>query len=63
MLLGYVALTAIIIGGCLLIYGIPAMSNWQNTWLPALLGPAILIGGYSLVARLGKRRLEKQIAE
>ena len=43
--------------------GLPTLDNWQNTILPVLLGPAILLGGYWLVAYLGKKRMEKEIAE
>ncbi|MBD3236849.1 MAG: hypothetical protein GF330_09105 [Candidatus Eisenbacteria bacterium] len=62
-LIAYVALTGLVAGGCILIYGVPPIENWANTWLPAVAGPAILVGAYALLARLGKQRLEKQIGE
>ena len=43
--------------------GLPTLDNWQNTLLPVLLGPALLVGLYWLLAYLGNRRLEKQIEE
>ncbi len=61
MLVLYLILAGTISGVCLAIYGMPAASEWQNTWLPALLGPALLVGAYSFVAWLGKRRIEKMI--
>jgi hypothetical protein len=57
----YLALMALVTGGCLLIYGVPPISDWTSTWLPALLGPAIVVGVYYFVAWLGRRRLERQI--
>jgi len=60
-LVAYLVLTGVIAGGCLLIYGVPPIEDWPNTWLPAVLGPALLVGLYWLVAWLGKRRLERQI--
>jgi hypothetical protein len=41
-------------------YGLPTLDNWQNTILPVLLGPAILISVYWLIAHLGKKRIEKE---
>ena len=60
-IVSYVVLTGAIIAVCLAIYGWPQIDEWANTWLPALLGPAILIGGYMIVARLGRRRIERQL--
>lgn len=62
-LLSYLVLTFSIVTGCLIIYGWPQPSEWTNTWLPALLGPALLIGIYALTARLGQWRIERQIEE
>lgn len=45
------------------IHGLPEPSDWPRTWLPALLGPALLIGAYALVAWLGQKRIERQIRE
>lgn len=60
-LIGYLVLMGIIAGGCLLIFGVPPIEDWASTWLPAVLGPALFIGLYWLVAWLGKRRLDRQI--
>ncbi len=60
-LTAYLVLTFFIVTGCLTIYGWPQPSEWASTWLPALLGPALLVCGYSLVARLGQWRVERQI--
>ena len=42
--------------------GPPDLSDWQNNILPALLGPAILMGAYWLFAWLGTKRIERQIS-
>jgi phosphoglycerol transferase MdoB-like AlkP superfamily enzyme len=57
----YLVLTGAIVAVCLAIYGWPQPEDWANTWLPALLGPAILVGAYMVVARLGHRRIERQL--
>jgi hypothetical protein len=57
----YVTLTSFVVTGCLIIYGWPQPDEWANTWLPALLGPALIVGAYALVARLGRWRIERQI--
>jgi len=62
-LIVYGILTGLVAGVSLIAYGIPPLSDWANTWLPALLGPAILVGLYALLAWLGKRRIERQIEE
>jgi phosphoglycerol transferase MdoB-like AlkP superfamily enzyme len=59
----YLVLSGAITGVCLAIYGWPRPEDWTNTWLPALLGPAILIGAYMLVARLGQWRIERQLEQ
>jgi len=61
LLVAYLVLTGAIVTVCLFIYGWPAASEWADTWLPALLGPAILVLGYGAVARLGQRRIDRQI--
>lgn len=61
MLLSYLVLTFVIVTGCLMIYGWPEAEEWDDTWLPALLGPAILIGAYSMVARLGQWNIERRL--
>ena len=60
-LVSYLVLTAVITGVCLAIYGWPQPEEWSNTWLPALLGPAILIACYMGVARLGHWRIERRL--
>ncbi len=62
-LIAYGLLTGLVTGVSLISYGIPPLSDWANTWLPAFLGPAILVGLYTLLARLGKRRIERLIEE
>jgi len=49
--------------GSIAVHGVPEASEWSSTWLPGLLGPALLIGAYALVAWLGQRRIERQIGE
>ncbi len=60
-LIAYVLLSGLIVSVCLLMYGIPRAEEWQVTWLPALSGPAIMIGLYAVFAELGRRRLDRQI--
>ena len=62
-LIVYGILVTLVAGISLLSYGFPPLSDWSNTWLPAFLGPAIMVGLYSLLAWLGKRRLERQITQ
>lgn len=57
----YLALTFVIVTVCLIIYGWPRRDEWASTWLPALSGPALILFGYVLVARLGHWRVERQI--
>ena len=61
--IGYLVLMGLVVGGCLLIYGVPPAEDWASTWLPATLGPAIIVGLYYLVAWLGRRRVDRQISE
>jgi hypothetical protein len=44
-----------------LIYGFPPVSEWHNTLLPVVLGPAILLGLYHLFSYLGQKRMQKEI--
>jgi len=60
-IVSYLVLTGAIVVVCLWIYGWPDASEWANTWLPATLGPALFIGAYALVARLGQWRIDRQI--
>ena len=59
--LAYLILTTAVTTVCLLAYGWPAPSDWTNTWLPALGGPALIIGLYMLVSRIGYWRVEREI--
>lgn len=43
-------------------FGLPTVDDWQITILPVLLGPAILISAYWLMAHLGKKRMEKEMS-
>lgn len=42
-------------------HGWPAAEDWASTWLPALAGPAILVGLYTLAVRFGYWRTERKI--
>lgn len=42
-------------------YGWPDAGEWANTWLPALLGPAIFIGVYSIDARIARWNIERKL--
>lgn len=46
----------------LLIVGLPAPERWYEVIYP-FIGVAVLLGLYTLVAYLGKRRMEKDISE
>ncbi len=63
LLVSYLVLAGLISGICLLVYGVPALGEWKDTWLPALGGPAVLVGFYWLLARLGKWRVERLLRE
>jgi hypothetical protein len=43
--------------------GLPNMANWQNTILPVVLGPALLVGAYAALACWGQIRIEKELSE
>ena len=58
----YVSFVAFLTIVLSIIYGLPTLDNWQNTILPVLLGPAILLGGYWLISYLGKKRMEKEVS-
>ena len=61
MLVSYLALAGVITVVCLFIYGWTEADQWANTWLPALLGPAILVLAYAAAASMGQWRIERQI--
>ena len=56
----YVGLVTFLMITLSLWLGLPTIENWQNTILPVVLGPAILISFYWLIAHLGKKRMEKK---
>ena len=60
-LVSWLVLSGVIAGVCLSIYGLPHADEWANTWLPVLLGPALMIAAYVAVARLGQWRIERQL--
>jgi hypothetical protein len=62
-LVAWAGLTAVITAICVPIYGWPRAEEWHNTWLPALLGPGILVGAYVLIARMGQQRVDRQIGQ
>jgi len=61
MVIGYAILAAMIAGVCLAIYGVPEAAEWHSTWLPTLLGPALMVGAYAGLARLGQWNVDRQI--
>lgn len=61
LLVAYSVLAGVITGGCLLIFGWPDPADWVNSWLPALLGPALFVAAYAVIARFGQWRIERQI--
>ncbi len=63
LIVSYLVIAGLITGVCLLVYGVPALGEWRNPWLPALSGPALLVGFYWLLAWLGRWRVERLIRE
>jgi uncharacterized membrane protein len=61
--LSYAGLVALVAGACLIWFGFPPLSQWATTWLPAIVGPAIIVGLYALFAYLGHRRFERELAD
>jgi hypothetical protein len=43
--------------------GFPNIDNWQDTLLPVVLGPAILLGAYWVFSFFGNKRMEKSLEE
>lgn len=62
-LVAYAALTAVLFVVLSLWLGLPDLSEWTTNILPAVLGPAIIVGGYWVVAALGKRYVERGLEE
>jgi hypothetical protein len=63
MLVGYAVLAGLVTAVCLAIYGIPPAAEWHSTWLPALAGPAAMVGAYAGLARLGQWNVNRQIKQ
>ena len=61
MFVSYIVLAGTIVLGCLAFYGWPKAEDWANTWLPSLLGPALFVGVYSIIARIGQWNVERQL--
>ena len=59
--LAYLGLTLFLFVVLSLWLGLPDLSEWTTNILPAILGPGIIVGGYWLIAALGKRRIEREI--
>ncbi len=57
--LGFVVFLTVVLSIWL---GLPTLDNWQNTILPVVLGPAIIVFLYWLMAHLGQKRMEKEIS-
>jgi len=62
-LVAYAILTAVLFVILSLWLGLPDLSEWTTNILPAVLGPAIIVGAYWLVAALGKRYAERGLEE
>jgi hypothetical protein len=62
MLVIYFIAAAVIFIPTLLIVGWPAPEQWYQVLYP-FIGVAVVLGFYSLVAYLGKRRLDKEIMD
>jgi len=62
-LLAYVGMVVFLFVVLSIWLGLPDLNDWTNSILPALLGPAIIVGGYWLIAVLGRRRIEHSISE
>ncbi|MCA9919124.1 MAG: hypothetical protein KC445_14280 [Anaerolineales bacterium] len=60
-ILAYAGMTVFLFVVLSLWLGLPDLSDWTNNVLPAILGPAIIVGGYWLIAALGRRRVEREI--
>ena len=41
--------------------GLPSPDEWSTTILPTLVGPAVIVGGYWLIAALGQWRVERSL--
>ena len=43
--------------------GLPDLNEWYNNILPVVLGPALILGLYHWIAKLGEKRMEEDIEE
>jgi hypothetical protein len=59
----YVGLVVLLLVLLSLWVGLPDLQNWQNTILPVIAGPAILVIAYGLLAHFSQKRIEKEIDE
>lgn len=60
-LIAYVSLFAFLFITLSLWLGLPDLRDWANTILPVVVGPAIIVGGYWFIARLGQKRIERAL--
>jgi hypothetical protein len=60
-LLVYVGLFAFLFITLSIWLGLPDLQNWTNTILPVIVGPAVIVGGYWLIAWLGQKRVEHEL--
>lgn len=61
VLLVYLTLVAVIAIPHTIVHGWPASGEMLGRMLPILGGPALLIGGYLMLAYLGNKRIEKRL--
>jgi hypothetical protein len=61
--LAYVGLTLSLVIVLSVWLGLPDLNEWTTNILPAIVGPAIIVGGYWAISALGKRRVEREIAD
>lgn len=61
VLLVYLTLVAVIAIPHTIVHGWPASGEMLERLLPILGGPALLIGGYLMLAYLGNKRIEKRL--
>ena len=59
----YIGLVVVLFVTLSLWLGWPSLDNWQNTILPVVLGPAMLVAGYGLLAHFGNKRIDKEISD
>ncbi len=62
LLLVYAGLVAFLLATISIWLGFPEPSEWANTLLPVIVGPAIVLGLYTLIAHLGQKRIEKELS-